>query len=165
MNLIKIGKRINQALIKRFSEQGHHLTGGWENYLQLKQSGNVLTCTGAPYTKYLDRGVTADRIPFNPGSGAKASKYISALAQYAKIRNIADNDKEAISIAFAIARKHKQEGMPTRASRRFSSTGKRTEFLTDVLKEIAPEIRQTIAREYGSELQTIINNQIRNLQL
>jgi hypothetical protein len=59
----------------------------------------------------LNYGVTPERIPFSPGSGAKSSKYIDGLKAYAKLR-FSVNDKEAERIAFAIAYKQKKRGMP-----------------------------------------------------
>jgi hypothetical protein len=52
------------------------------------------------------------------------------------------DDKAALSIAFAIAYKHKAEGMPTAASNRFSQTGKRTQFVEDATKEIDEVVRE-----------------------
>lgn len=59
------------------------------------------------------------------------------------------SEREAQRIAFAIASKHKREGMPTKASRRFSKTGKRTGFIEQALDDIEPQLAQLI--EQGIE--------------
>ena len=66
------------------------------------------------YMTINNSGVKAERIPYYPGSGNKTSKYIDGLMRYAKQR-FGASDKESKSIAFAIASKHKKEGMPTKA--------------------------------------------------
>jgi hypothetical protein len=95
---------------------------------------------------YLNAGIPGPRIPYSPGSGARHSKYIEGLKQYAKARMNA-SDKEALGIAFAIASKHKREGMPTRSSARFSQTGKRTGFIETALDALTPQIAQAIEEE------------------
>ena len=52
--------------------------------------------------------------------------------RYAKLR-FGASDKESKSIAFAIASKHKKEGMPTIKSQKHSKTGKRTGFIETAL--------------------------------
>lgn len=156
--LLKIGQYINKHLIQRFTDQGHHLTGVWENSLTLEVSGDTLTCKANHYSKWLDKGVPATDIKY-PYAPAR----IEALTEYAKLRGMAGNEKQAISIAYAIATKHKAEGMPTRASSKYSKTGKRTEFVTDILNEQSAIVKDMIQRHYLSTLQTTVNNQIRKL--
>jgi hypothetical protein len=68
------------------------------------------------------------------------------------------SDKEALGIAFAIASKHKREGMPTRASARFSQTGKRTGFIEVALLSKEQEIEQVIR----NGMQILWDTQIRS---
>ena len=42
--------------------------------------------------------------------------------------------KQAKAAAFATAHKHKEEGMPTRGSKRFSNNGRRLNFITESTK-------------------------------
>ena len=86
------------------------------------------------------------------GSGARISKYIQGLKNFARLR-FGVSDKEALSIAFAIAKKHKREGMPTKSSSRFSKTGKRTEAIEDALAEVDDELNKMIE----DTLEVIIN--------
>jgi len=165
MKLKQIAERLNKLIKARFSEQGHHLSGAWEASMRTEATETNANVYANDYTGYVDRGVNAANIPFSPGSGAKHSKYIEALTRYVKARNMTNDDKEALNIAFAIAHKHKKEGMPTGASRRFSKNGKRTDFLSDVLEEQKDETRRLIMMDYATTLQVKINNQIRKQSL
>ena len=126
------------AVVNEWKAQGHNLTGKAISEIEtiVKFQVNELQITGLvlDYMAINNQGVTADRIPYYPGSGRKTSKYIDGLIEYAKKR-MGASDKEAKSIAFAIASKHKKEGMPTRASARFSSTGRRTGFIEIALEK------------------------------
>jgi hypothetical protein len=102
-------------------------------------------------------GVTAARIPYSPGSGAKTSKYIDGLIRYAKQR-MGASDKEAKGIAFAIASRHKKEGMPTVASAKFSSTGKRTGFIEAALDSKEAEFEQIINDAVEEAITVTIDN-------
>jgi hypothetical protein len=78
--------------------------------------------TEGRYIKHQDRGVRPENIPFTPNaeraargwekSPFKTSKYIQGLVNFAKT-TLGATDKDAVSIAFAIAHKHKETGNPT----------------------------------------------------
>jgi hypothetical protein len=116
--------------------QGHELTGAAVKQMEtmVRMEINTLIIEGfvPDYMAINNSGVTAARIPYTPNSGRPPSKYISGLIDYVK-RRMGKSDKEAKSIAFAIASKHKKEGMPTKGSVRFSTTGKRTGFIEQAL--------------------------------
>lgn len=136
--LDNIAQEIIQLIGDEWIKQGHDLTGAFVQGLSYEIVDNIIyiyDTTNSGYGKILNAGVSADRIPFSPGSGAKTSKYIQGLVRYARLR-MGASDKDALSIAFAIAHKHKKEGMPTQESARFSSTGKRTQFVEDATQEV-----------------------------
>jgi hypothetical protein len=112
--------------------QGHELTGSAVKQMEtmVRMEINTLIIEGfvPDYMAINNQGVTAARIPYTPNSGRPPSKYISGLIDYVQ-RRMGKSEKEAKSIAFAIASKHKKEGMPTKTSARFSKTGKRTGFI------------------------------------
>lgn len=114
-------------------DQGHNLTGRLSNSIGADidedADGWEIDISHEKYGVYLDFGVKPDRIPYSPGSGAKYSKYIHALKDWVLARGIKTNEKAALSMAFAIARVQKREGMPTRGSFRFSQNGRRTGWL------------------------------------
>jgi hypothetical protein len=149
------------AVVNEWKAQGHNLSGKAISEIETvtKFQINELRITGLvlDYMAINNSGVTSDRIPYTPNSGRPPSKYIQGLIQYAK-RRMGASDKEAKSIAFAIASKHKKEGMPTRASAKYSSTGKRTGFLETALAKVEPDLLKLIERSiiYSIEL-TIMN--------
>ena len=127
-------------------KQGHDLTGKFRDsmtYDTTEDTINIYDTTERGYGAILNKGVPADRIPFNPGSGANTSKYIQGLVRYAKLR-MGASDKQALGIAFAIAHKHIKEGMPTESSKQYSSTGKRIEFVEDSIQVIDKMIEEKI---------------------
>lgn len=133
--LDKLGKAIIDRIALEWQRQGHQLTGAFEQSLEYDYDGEYLNIYGNHYGKILETGVTAANIPYTPGSGATSSKYIQGLARYAMLRMGVD-ERTALSIAFAIARTHKREGMPTRASAVYSQTGRRTGFVEDSVPDI-----------------------------
>lgn len=137
-----IGQEIINLIADEWEKQGHNMTGAFVAAITSEaiEEGDTLTIniydnTQRSYGVILDNGVAADRIPFYPGSGRKTSKYIAGLVSYVQ-RRMGLSDKDALSVAFAIAYKHKAEGMPTQASSRFSQTGKRTGFVNDATQQI-----------------------------
>lgn len=143
----KISELAIQAIAMEWKAQGHNLTGKAISEIEtvIKMNINNMTIQGfvLDYMAINNQGVPADRIPYTPNSGKKTSKYISGLIDYAKKR-MGASDKQAKSIAFAIASKHKQEGMPTKNSVKFSQTGKRTGFIEFALDKIQPQLLQLI---------------------
>ena len=79
----------------------------------------------------------------------------SGLIEYVKKR-MGKSDKEAKGIAFAIASKHKKEGMPTIKSQKHSQTGKRTGFIEQALEKKEAEMADLINRAiYQSMIITV----------
>ena len=148
--------------------QGHELTGSAVKQMEtmIRFEINTLIIQGLvpDYMAINNSGVTAARIPYSPNSGNKTSKYISGLIDYVKKR-MGKSDKEAKGIAFAIASKHKREGMPTKGSVRFSTTGKRTGFIEQALDKnsqkfielIEASIRFSVEATIESFYKSILN--------
>ena len=143
----EVGKVIVMAVKKAFIMQGHKMTGALNDSIEYKVNATMnsvmLEFLMLDYGMIQNFGVTPERIPFNPGSGAKSSKYIDGLKRFAKLK-LGKNDKEAERVAFAIAYKQKQEGMPTKGSYKYSSTGKRTGAVLDALKDSEDEVTKMI---------------------
>jgi hypothetical protein len=122
---------IEEGLREESRNQGHTLTGAMEEsfgaFIEPLGVETRLTGTANGYTLYVNGGVPSKRIPFAPGSGAKSSKYITGLINYWRLRGL--TEEEATRAAFATAHKHKEEGMPTDASYRFSSNGQRLKLI------------------------------------
>lgn len=138
-----------KLIADEWTAQGHDLSGKFRSALTytIRQESDAtyidLIDGTSGYGAILNKGVTADHIPFSPGSGRKTSKYIQGLTRYAMAR-MGASEKDAVSIAFAIAYKHKEEGMPTNASKRFSKTGERTRFVEAVEKKINEVVTERI---------------------
>jgi hypothetical protein len=148
------------AVAIQWKAQGHNLTGNAIQQLETRiVAGGDIVIQGyvVDYMANINAGVTAARIPYSPGSGARTSKYIAGLIDYVKKR-MGKSDKEAKSIAFAIASKHKREGMPTKASKRFSSTGKRTGFIEAALDGVEPELAQLIERGVEESINFVLES-------
>lgn len=143
----KIGELTVEAIKISFRMQGHRLTGGLEKSINYKVSldgaGARVFILMEDYGVIQDQGVSAQNIPFGGGGSAKRSKYIQGLTEFAQKRFSVDI-KEAESIAFAIANVHKREGMHTRASNRFSKTGKRRGAIKEALDDTQEEREQLI---------------------
>lgn len=122
---------------KSLKDQGHVLTGRLLNSIEAitVEANGIISAyiEMEDYYEIVDKGVSASNIPFNPGSGAKSSRYINALIRFFKLRGL--SNKRAKSAAFATAYVHKREGMPTRRSSIFSVNKRRTGFVS---KNIAP---------------------------
>ncbi|WPV66288.1 hypothetical protein [Chitinophaga sp. LS1] len=143
--VMKGGAFIVNAGIKAESRaQGHYLTGGMESSLSYVVgkfgSFRILSASAVEYTRFVNNGVAAGRVPYSPGAhtGAGTSKYIEGLRQFFILRG--KSDKDALAFAFATANKHKQQGMPTTASNRFSSTGQRTGMIEAAMTKKEQEL-------------------------
>lgn len=146
--LLKAADMVNQALVNEWQAQGHTLTGAWEKSLHgtYISGGNSAAVLGTmnSYGAIVEQGVSASRIPYG---GAKAtggtSKYIQGLVGYFQKRGL--SEKEAIRAAFATAKTHKKEGMPTKGSYAYSKTGERTKFIGIVNKVLGGDIDRYIS--------------------
>ena len=147
------------AVANEWKLQGHNLTGAaiknMETVIRMETKKIIIEGFVPDYMAINNSGVTAAKIPYTPNSGAKTSKYISGLIEYVKKR-MGKSDKEAKGIAFAIASKHKQEGMPTKASARFSQTGRRTGFIEIALEKKEAEMANLINRAITYSVETTV---------
>lgn len=138
-----------RRLKEEWRAQGHSLTGDTERSMysleRATTDGVRIEFWMNDYAAKLNRHTPPHRIPYTPGTGwgtGAQRAYLEGLAEYAKKRIGAASEREAAAIAFAIARAHKREGMPTKASARFSKTGKRTEWIDDAVDDIEPAVRE-----------------------
>jgi hypothetical protein len=149
-----------QAVAIEWKNQGHNLTGNAIQQLETRIiAGADIVIQGyvVDYMANLNQGVTASKIPYSPGSGARSSKYIAGLIDYVK-RRMGKSDKEAKGIAFAIASRHKKEGMPTRSSAKFSNSGKRTGFIEIALDGIETKLAELIERSIEESITFIVES-------
>ena len=159
-----IKKLLHDALMAEWRAQGHYMTGKVVEEIdyEINRTFGGVTITGLmpAYGGYINEGVSASNIPYSPGSGAGKSKYIEGLIGYVQKRMAINDLREAKSVAFAIAQTQKRQGMPTIGSYRYSSTGKRTEWVNDALQKnmdkLGGYIRQFYASYMRSQFQELI---------
>lgn len=148
----RLKKTFKEVLVQEWKDQGHDLTGEFVQQLEIRVeelAGSLkLEAWILKYGAYLEFGVKPGRIPYQRGSGAGNSLYISGLIDYVQKRMNIRSISEAKSVAFAIAETHKKKGMPTPASSRFSKSGQRTNWITAAMVENKDLIIQ-LAREYA----------------
>lgn len=163
--LNKIGRFILDKLREELINQGHEATGRLISELRYKieKSGDTMTLNiyMDKYGIFVNNGVTAGRIPYNRGSGAKSSAYINALIGWITQKGLESGDRDIKSFAFAIANKHKKEGMPTNASLRFSKNGRRTGFIDRVIEENEEGVEMLAERETFEVIETFFDNLVR----
>lgn len=146
---------IVQAIRVELGLQGHKLTGKLIESIEAvatnTSTGFVISILGEDYIAPVNNGVPAANIPFSGRSGrGGTSKYIQGLRRFAQLR-FGVSERKALSIAFAIANKHKREGMPTRASRRFSKTGRRTGAVQVAIDKVEDQI-EALAGQFLNEV-------------
>jgi len=131
-----IGDLAMTVVANEWKAQGHNMTGAairnMETVTRVEVNRLIIEGLVPFYMAINNQGVPPEKIPYYPGSGNKTSKYIDALISYAKVR-MNKSDKDAKSVAFAIASVQKKEGMPTKASVKYSKTGRRTGFIETAL--------------------------------
>lgn len=162
---------LKEALLNEWKAQGHYMNGKIVDEMEFLVERDLgrTSIIGRmyPYGIYQDAGVTADNIPFSPGSGKKKSKYIDALVSFVEKRMAVSSLQEAKSIAFAIAHTQKKEGMPTRGAFKYSSTGKRTEWVSDAIMKaqpkLGPYIRQFYTQFMRAEFESVITKHIKEI--
>ena len=117
---------ISQIIRKESADQGHTLTGAMEESLDASVSrkgrADIMEGFAVFYTKFVNEG-----LPASSASYAQAP----FLIEYFKQRGL--QETEARAAAFATIKTWMKEGMPTQASKRFSSTGSRTNMVKNAI--------------------------------
>ena len=155
---------LQKILTDSLKAQGHFMTGKVAKEIKLVASSTVDTFVielyVLKYGEYLERGVSKGKIPYYPGSGRKTSRYIDALVDFVGQR-MGLSGKEALGVAFAIARKQKEEGMPTKKSLTQSSTGKRTGWIKAAMSENEKGIRDLLFSRIRGSVEIKFRNMVK----
>jgi hypothetical protein len=150
-----LDQNLERNLKKELRDQGHYLTGRLENSVEsrISESSNDVSAavTAEDYINQVNEGIAANEIDLSDVG------YIQGLANYAKLRFGAKSERLAFKIAYAIARKHKQEGMPTRNSYQFSATGERTHAVEESYNNHKTENEEIIEQGIDREIDDLIN--------
>jgi hypothetical protein len=147
--------------------QGHELSGSAVKQMDtmVRMEINTLIIEGfvPDYMAINNQGVPSNRIPYYPGSGRKTSKYIDGLIDYVQ-RRMGKSEKEAKGIAFAIASKHKKEGMPTKNSViKHSKTGRRTGFIEIALEKNSQKFIELIENAITFSVEATIESYYKSI--
>jgi hypothetical protein len=147
--------------------QGHELTGSAVKQMEtmVRMEINTLIIEGfvPDYMAINNEGVKSDRIPYYPSSGRKTSKYIDGLIDYVQ-RRMGKSEKEAKGIAFAIASKHKKEGMPTKNSViKHSKTGRRTGFIEIALDKNSQKFIELIEVSVAATVEVLVESYYKSI--
>jgi hypothetical protein len=158
-NAIETMKRmLRDMLLESWTAQGHYESGAVVETIEYTIEKIIdttsLVAYMAPYGVYIE-------------TGTSNSRYIEALMNYASRRMNANSLKEARSAAFAIAHKQKKEGMPTRNSLSFSSTGRRTGWIDAALEkggeQLGAFIRDHVKWYFETQFDNIISKHKQNI--
>ena len=147
--------------------QGHELSGSavkqMETVIREEIATIVIEGYVPDYMAINNKGVTSDKIPYYPGSGRKESEYIKGLMKYVQQR-MGKSERESKSIAFAIASKHKLEGMPTKNSViKHSKTGRRTGFIEIALEKSSPKFIELIENAITFSVEATIESYYKSI--
>jgi hypothetical protein len=114
---------------------------------KVKQETNRIILSGYmyPYGSIIAAGVRPSKIPFGGRGGGGTSAYIEALKMYVKNRMGIADEKKSLSIAFAIAKTQKEEGMPTMNSYKYTSSGKRLDWIQESFKNSEDKITEAVS--------------------
>lgn len=157
----EIGQEIIELLIEKIGEEfelaGHTNTNSFNNSLRGEiiegTDGDTINIYGNEYGIYLDKGVTSDKIPFSGSKGTGGnSKYITGLKNWVGSKLGISDDREALSIAFAIAHTHMNTGMPVRDGKLGSG------FIDEVRKKYKDDLEALIIK-YLNNMILKINRQ------
>ncbi len=123
---------INEILSKEARAQGHDLSGAMIASLsavnQKSSNTDTLSGTAVYYTKFVNDGY--DKASVN---NAQAPFLIEYFLKLGFPIFSSSGATTASQMAFATIGKWKRDGVPTAASRRFSKTGSRTNFVENAL--------------------------------
>ena len=155
----KIANLALQAVAIEWKNQGHNLTGNAIQQLETRivQAGNNTIILGymVDYMAELNEGTKAKDIP-RPGT-AEYDRLIVKLSDYARKRGM-QGKRTYEQIAQAIVSTWYRGGRPTKASARFSSTGKRTGFIEAALDGVEPELAQLIERGVEESINFVLES-------
>lgn len=157
---------VKSEIQKELAEQGHRATGKLIDSIEIrieKISGNY---RGSIYIEdygfILDKGVAANKVPYNPNSGAKSSRYIEALKKWIAVVKPGLSERNRTSFAFAIAKTAKKEGHPTRGSYAFSKNSRRKEWAKYAIDKNEKKIEGML--NLGQSIAALVDNFVTNYQ-
>lgn len=141
-------------IVEEWTAAGHNVTGSFIESLRgewVEDGENLrLVIWGNDYGLIKNRGVLAENVPYtrrNRGQGSGGtSKYITGIKNWVMTKLGIGDERKALGVAFAIATKHSERGIP--------GSG----FLDAVLEKNREKINELSKRAINSELQEQIKS-------
>lgn len=142
---------IQDGLRNELVQQGHRLTGGLADSMEITYSQDADSFSGhiqaRDYAVYVDAGVAPNRVRYP----------IRIMIEYFVLRGLPR--KEAISAAYATRAVHQREGIPSRASYRYSLNGHRKGFISRGVRSVLDRVQEAFETALGAavdiEIQSI----------
>ena len=148
--------------VEELEAQGHRATGKLIASVVAKVKtmlDNIeVQMSHLDYGIIVNTGLSPERVPYSRGSGAKTSKFIEALMGWIRLKGIGGGlDKTVRGIAFAMATTMKREGIPTKGSYRFTSNGRRTQWIDYIYNRYNVEWQDRIADISGDYMEDVFD--------
>jgi hypothetical protein len=149
---------------KQYSIQGHILTGKLANSMRYEIEQDVTKLVGKifmeEYGLDLNNGVRSKAIPF--GNNQASRDYRSGLMRFWMLRGL--SFAGAKRAAYFTHKKHKEEGMPTKASSRFSKNGRRIGALDDAIKLKRVDTFKALEKHVAITTRLSITNEFKKIK-
>lgn len=138
MSLIRKVQEVEAMLQKELEEQGHVAFGNLLNSISsdIDRGGGYtdITFYALDYGKYVNKQYSASEMWYVPLEGN--------FKEWIKLRFNTSDEKEIKSIYFAIHNKWFKEGKPTKDSYKYSTNGRRTEWIDTVAEQLPKHFEQ-----------------------
>jgi hypothetical protein len=153
-------QKLANLLIKEMQEQltaaGHVMTSNLVNSLESriteKLTGATIEILMNSYGLALNDGVPPERIPFTEPSGRGGrSAYIEGLQRFAQLKLGITDNRESLGVAFAIARKQKEKGMPIAGPTKFIE-----KTLTATESDLEKFVEDWVEQVWNNEIDLLI---------
>ena len=156
--LERLAEVLKQEMRTQLKIANHIMTGALSESIESRIlstiEGRKIEIWIEQYGIALDQGVPPDRIPFTEPSGRGGrSKYIEGLQRFAQLKLGVSDNRESLSIAFAIARKHKKVGMPVKGPTKFIQ--KTLDATEDEIQRFVEEWSEAV---FVAKIESIIEN-------
>ena len=156
--LERLAEVLKQEMRTQLKIANHIMTGALSESIESRIlstiEGRKIEIWIEQYGIALDQGVPPDRIPFTEPSGRGGrSKYIEGLQRFAQLKLGVSDNRESLSIAFAIARKHKKVGMPVKGPTKFIE--KTLDATEDEIEKFVEEWSEAV---FIAKIESIIQN-------
>jgi len=141
-----VAEHVLKMLQEEIINQGHKDTSKLLKSLQYdiiyKSNAIEIIFSYIFYGRFVNDGVPASKVNYP----------IQIMIDYLKRKGVIKSKKDE-GIAYAVRAKHKKEGIPTKASLKFSKNGRRTGFQDHVISQIPSKVQPLIDSQIIEPLQ------------